>query len=495
MRQSVPCRFAALLRSPFNRMLLRKPGSWKPLLLTALLLPPLLAGGASGAFYLKLHRVSKTLRLSGFPVASPPDATRRILVLSPHCDDETLALGGRIADARRAGADVTVAFLTNGDGFTLSASRALGEVRVSADDHIRFAEHRQKEALAALRELDVPRHQIKFLSYPDRGLEALWTRHWDEQNPFRSPYTARTRSPYTHVYTPGAVHCGASLLSDLAHLLNAVRPTDIYVTHPADDHPDHAAAAAFAQAALLEARDRGAAWANAAKLRFYLVHRGDWPLPQGLHAEKPLLPPAGMVALDTRWEVYPLSAEARAAKTRALARYVSQMAITRRFLTSFVRENELYGSLPEARAGAGQVVPDAVRDDVVRYAGASADLSGLSVEQDRGALHIRVRTRGPISPRVRYSLLLRTDRGRPGFLKLDLPARSKGSSIGSVRVRANTSTFDVTVPLASLAEPKQTPRRVWVAAQTQWTRVLVDQTGFRLFTLPDATPEPPRQIR
>jgi LmbE family N-acetylglucosaminyl deacetylase len=466
---------------------------WKRLVSILVLSPLLLAGGASGAYYLRLHQVARGLQVADLPVGDAvPAAPGRMLVLAPHCDDETLALGGTIADARRRGVEVTVAFLTNGDGFPLAAHRALGEVRVSRGDYVRFAERRQQESLDALAELGVgPRH-VLFLSYPDRGLEALWGEHWDAERPFRSLYTGCDRSPYPRTFTPGAAYSGSSLLADLRTVLRRTKPSEIFVTHPADDHDDHAAAAAFAQAALLAARDGGEEWARSARLRYYLVHRGDWPLPQGMRPDAPLVPPAPLLALDTRWEVLPLTAEARAAKARALGRYRSQVAVMRRFLGSFVRRNELAATLPDHHLGpsaaAGLTVPDATRDDVVRYAGPSADLSALTVTRDANADAVRVGvvTRGPISPRVRYRLEMRAagDRARGGttrFLALDLSPRTRQSGMGSaLRIRDNR--LDVVVPLARLGLSAGGPGRVWVAARTSWARVPVDQTGFRLVT-------------
>src|SRR3989337_2566047 len=40
-----------------------------------------------------------------------------ILIIAPHCDDETLGCGGVIAEAVRLGVKVKVVMLTNGDGF------------------------------------------------------------------------------------------------------------------------------------------------------------------------------------------------------------------------------------------------------------------------------------------------------------------------------------------------------------------------------------------
>ena len=138
---------------------------WQRVLVLLAIIPFALGGGASGAYYLKLHHTSQLMTLAGLPEITAPTANRRILVLSPHCDDETLGAGGMIAEARRNGAQVTVAFLTNGDGFPFAARRSLNEIRLSAADYIRFAEKRQQESIAALNELGVVPRRIKFLGY------------------------------------------------------------------------------------------------------------------------------------------------------------------------------------------------------------------------------------------------------------------------------------------------------------------------------------------
>ena len=502
-------RFAFRSRRPFFPRTF-SPQCWRRAAYSLALLPLVLAGGASGGYYLRLHHVSAELSLAGLPVApeiatsssAGPASSRRILVFSPHCDDETLGLGGTIAEARGAGIPVTVAFLTNGDGFPLAAGRALREVHVSPNDYIGFAKARQSESLNALAVLGVPAPNVVFLSYPDRGLASLWAEHWDRTNPFTSRYTNRASSPYPRTFHPGAPYCGASLLADLARLMETVRPTDIYVTHPSDDHPDHATAAAFVQAALLAARDENRPWAMHARLRYYLVHRGDWPLPQGLHPDRPLLPPASMRALDTRWEVLPLTPRARAAKHAALERYRSQTAVAGRFLRSFVRENELQGSIPERYAvsasvsedsAAAATVPDALRDDVVRNAGASADLSGLSVRRDGDDLWVRLSARGPISPRVRYTLRLRVQNG-PDLLAAPNGAGGEAATAyetrdlpvtrAALRASAAPNVLEARISLRALgASASAAPRRVWVAAETRWAGVPVDSIGFRLYVL------------
>src|SRR5207253_1035949 len=125
--------------------------------------------------------------------------------------------------------------------------------------------------------------------------------------------------------------------------------------HPGDDHKDHWAAHCFALAAMEELRDAaprlvGPAWTGdgwgGTRVYTYLVHRGDWPVPQGLRREARLVPPAPLANLDTRWSTLALPARAEADKEAALRCYRSQMAVMKRFLTSFVRRDELFGELP-----------------------------------------------------------------------------------------------------------------------------------------------------
>lgn len=461
--------------------------------------PFLLGAGASGAYYLRMHQVCENMSLDGLPLFPDPAPGRRILVLAPHCDDETLGAGSLIADARRAGVPVRVVFLTNGDAFPVAASRALRDVHVSPDDFVRFAEQRQGEALSALNVLGVPNKDILFLGYPDRGLKPMWEASWTADHTYRSPYTKHDHSPYPRNLTPGAPYCGASLVTDLERTMREFRPTEILVTHPADDHPDHSIAAAYAQAALRACRREKQIWADSAELRYYIVHRGDWPLPQGSHPDRELTPPPGLATIDTRWSVYPSSEEGRGAKQRALEKYVSQTSITGRFLRSFVRKNELFATLPETRdatatetiqaalapitrkAGPTEV-PDASGDNVARFADPAADITEVGVEPNGDALRFRLTLRGPASKRVHYRLQVRVNAdaatGFSRFVTLE-PRSVKGS---------DARTLEATVPMASLGLSAESPSNawLWIAGETRWGSNLpvpVDKTGYRIFDL------------
>ncbi len=463
------------------------------LLLLIVALPFVAAGGASGAFYLRLHHICDDMSTAGMPEIPTPRSDRRILVLSPHCDDETLGAGELIADARRSGAAVEIVFLTNGDGFRVAASRTLGEVKVGPADLVRFAETRQQESLRAAEQLGVADRDVLFLGYPDRGLKPMWETNWNERHLYRSAYTGHVRSPYTRNFTPNAPYCGASLVADLARAMREFKPTDILVTHPADDHPDHGIAAAYAQAALRECDSDAAEapWAREVQLRYYIVHRGDWPLPQGLHPSHPLVPPPGLISLDTRWCVYNASPEARVAKARALDQYESQLGVSGRFLRSFERTNELFAELPEERVPA--IVPgdvkeanalDAKGDNVARYADPAADLSGISLRREGGLLRIRVETRGRVSRRIHYRLTLRTAADGAAarasrFVALKLPIAA---------AEADGRNLSAAIPLRALGiNGRQAETAVWVSAETRWasdTTAPVDCTGYRAFLLP-----------
>lgn len=81
------------------------------------------------------------------------------LVIAPHPDDESLGCGGTIIRKRRAGADVSIVFMTDG-----SASHSHG---VAAD---RLVTLRKTEAVAACEVLGLRRRHVHFLDLKDGRL-------------------------------------------------------------------------------------------------------------------------------------------------------------------------------------------------------------------------------------------------------------------------------------------------------------------------------------
>ncbi len=282
---------------------------------------------ATSALTLLYPRATAAVR--ALPELSAPRAGQTLLVVSPHPDDESLCCGGQIVRALQAGAQVYVVWLTSGDGFELDSAlldRTFRPRRVATEN---LGRRRMNEAAAAAAVLGVPAAHLTFLGYPDGGL----LRMWQDPAPVRSPHTGALRVPYTSALSPGAVYTAANLRRDLGQVFDQVRPDVVLLPSTSDAHRDHIATSLFTQELL---RRRG--WT--ARARYWIVHGGlEWPVPKGLHESFPLLiPPRGHYLT---WQRADLTPQQEALKLRALRAHRSQMLVMPRFMTAFVRQNEL----------------------------------------------------------------------------------------------------------------------------------------------------------
>lgn len=131
--------------------------------------------------------------------------SERVLVISPHPDDEAIGCGGTLRGHALAGAEIRVVFLTSGEG----GGHGLAPAET--------ARLREGEAHAAARILGVS--DLEF---------------WRE--------------------TDGGLRASASLVGRMRDVIYAFRPDRIYAPHSGDAHRDHRAAARIA---LLAARQAG----------------------------------------------------------------------------------------------------------------------------------------------------------------------------------------------------------------------------------------------
>ncbi len=254
----------------------------------------------------------------------------RMLFISPHPDDETLAAAGIIQDVLQHRGEVWVVFLTCGDGFPFDARATARKPMVSAEDYLNLGRHRMQEARAATARLGVRPDHVLFLGFPDRGLSAVY--HQNYLTPYRSPYTASDHVPYSGTVQPGAPYTGRELEREVGRLLDTLKPDTVLAPSAFDAHPDHRAAAYLATR-LVSARP--------ARLYNYLVHGGlEWPLPKGQHRDLPLTPPTAELQ-GARWNRYDLDAAQIDVKAEAVREYRSQTLLIGRFMWAFVRENEL----------------------------------------------------------------------------------------------------------------------------------------------------------
>jgi LmbE family N-acetylglucosaminyl deacetylase len=126
---------------------------------------------------------------------------KRVLVISPHPDDESVGCGGAICEHVTHGASVRIVFLTSGEQ---------GGHGRSPEETVRV---REAEARAAAKILGV--EAIEFWREPDGAFRATWA--------------------------------GVARLQET---LRQWRPQVVYVTHDREMHPDHRAACRLVRRAL-----------------------------------------------------------------------------------------------------------------------------------------------------------------------------------------------------------------------------------------------------
>lgn len=348
-------------------------------------------------FVAAMHRASLSQEAHLWRSFPPLQAHDRLLIVAPHPDDEVLGCGGLIATAAAMGVPVRVVYLTNGDGFTAAAAftaRATPE----ADECLQLGRLRQQESRHGLQALGLSQSEAVFLGYPDRGLLPMAVR---PKRLYRSPATQATAVPYTDALTPNAPYLAPALIADLRRVIAEFQPTRVFTTHPLDDHEDHTAAALFAYEAIQQAHAAGELTQQPA-LYYYIVHRGDWPLPQGDRPNRPLTPPIGLN--DANWQILTLSPEAQAAKRRALQAHESQYALLSRFLSSFLRQNELFLPAPPPRARHDQPFDD----NPTIHLQPRADIVSIQAHSGRAGVRVSIETLKPFRAPYQLELTLLT---------------------------------------------------------------------------------------
>ena len=241
-------------------------------------------GVLAGSLYFRYFGSLPESTIVLFPEMRHPVASDRILVFSPHQDDETLGAGAYISEARRDGAEVLVVFATDGNFYHLKALR-------------------HAEALKALKILGVPADHVVFFDFPDRPLSADTTR----------------------------------LDQSIGKTIAAFNPTIVFTTDEADSHPDHAALGRAVRYAV------GAAGTHPAYYTF-LIHYREYPHSRHFHPDRYLLPPIDLLTHDRQWLRFSVAGPDFVREEEAVAQYKSQLHTLKidSLLFSFVRQNEMF---------------------------------------------------------------------------------------------------------------------------------------------------------
>lgn len=271
-------------------------------------------------------------KLAGLPDYPAYKKGQRILMVSPHPDDETLATGAQISQAIRNGAEVYIAWMTNGDGFVLDS--LVTEHTDKPGGGLELGRTRMKEGQKAGEILGVgPEHQ-RFMGFPDGSLKKVWEAGLaDGDRVVESSATHATAVPYEGTLQPGQPYTANNFRKNITALLDDIKPDFVLLPAVHDFHPDHHATNLFWTQVL---RERG----ELKKARYWLIHGGlEWPLPKGLLPHFPLLvSPRGK---SMTWQQFSVDEQDQVKKLQASFAHETQVQMLLNFMLSFCRANEL----------------------------------------------------------------------------------------------------------------------------------------------------------
>lgn len=214
-----------------------------------------------------------------------PNSNDKLLIFSPHPDDESLGAGGLIIQSLKNDAKVKVVEVTDGN----KQGRA---------------NQRKEEVKKALQILGLGEENIIFLNLSD-----------------------------------GKLSQEKDLDKIFLKIIQDFQPTYVLTAHPADEHPDHSKTGQNIQKAIEESNLKPQVYE-------YLIHFPRYPKPSGLHPDEYLLPPARLISLDKQWFRLMLTPEEEDLKTEAILQHKSQLSfknpVLRSLLFSFIRRNEIF---------------------------------------------------------------------------------------------------------------------------------------------------------
>lgn len=247
---------------------------------------------SAGLFwYIKTNPVMPQLTIYFLNDVKLPEKGQKILVFSPHPDDETIACGGYIAQSEQRGAEVKIVLVTDGNKNGLQ--------------NLRYSEFKTATSV-----LGVPLNNLIFLNYPDGKL---------------------------------AQQSQTELEKIFQNQIDSYHPDIILYPHPNDTHQDHATISKIIEKILEQSPNKKISYK-------YLVHHHLYPRPKKYAPDLYTLPPISLISFDGGWERLMLSEETKNLKQKALTSYKSQLKnlLLKNLLESSIRKNEIFAveSLP-----------------------------------------------------------------------------------------------------------------------------------------------------
>jgi LmbE family N-acetylglucosaminyl deacetylase len=236
-------------------------------------------------WYIRTNPVMPQLTIYFLNDVKLPEKDQKVMVFSPHPDDETIACGGYIAESVQRGAEVKIVLVTDGNKHSLK--------------DLRYSEFETATGV-----LGVPVNHLVFLNYPDGKLVQ------QSQTELEKAFQNQIDSYY---------------------------PDIILYPHPSDTHKDHITIGKIVEKILEQSPNKKIAYK-------YLVHHPLYPHPKKYAPDLYTLPPIRLISFDGGWERLMLSEETENLKQKALKSYKSQLKnpLLKNLLESSIRKNELF---------------------------------------------------------------------------------------------------------------------------------------------------------
>lgn len=240
---------------------------------------------ASAIIAATLYGVLPSVALGLLDDVHTPSSNDKIMVLSPHCDDESLAAGGYDFEAIKNGAQVKIALVTN------------------CNKH-GWIDTRYKEFKNAAKDIGVPEANLEFWGFKE-GMTSD-----KEFQPIEQMIEAEIKT---------------------------YKPTVIITPMTQDAHYDHYLVGKATLEAMKNANYQGYKYG-------YLIHHRFFPQPKKYLTDAMLTPPIKYFTYGNGWSKFMLSADAVDAKNEAVLSYRSQLRIPllNTLLKSMIRQDEIF---------------------------------------------------------------------------------------------------------------------------------------------------------
>jgi LmbE family N-acetylglucosaminyl deacetylase len=288
---------------------------------------------ASSFFLFNFYNSSDEVKYGEFSDINKDD---KILIFSPHPDDETLVTGGLIQKAKEKNASVLVVSITDGSASTNKTHYEyfLSQRKIKTDETL--PEMRYRELNEAIDQLGLNQFELVYLGYPDTGLFNMFETNWDTPYNTETDFNHFNQSHYNFSYIKNQSYAGKNLNNDIKNIINDFQPTIVVYPDSKDILPDHFTTNAFVSQALIETNYSGLNYT-------YLVHTDHpWSKLNFYFPWMKMEPPLFLLDSDTKWISLNLGPQELAIKGNALNNHKSQLFESSNFLLSFLKTNELF---------------------------------------------------------------------------------------------------------------------------------------------------------